>query len=203
MTWKYYYLPQHQMSSLSISLVFWKTCGLTIKLNSNLRNNLTRRHKIPGHCSLAFMDILALAKFVQICPSFLTIPCAPWNRFFKRQRKAQGQAASCLLSKLFFYVGASWTVTDETSRLPVWLLFLFNLLVILQLHFYFWFLFFAEHPKCISFVGMACSRMSHSASHLCPKESHVHSLFLVVPIKKPLHPSFEKLFTVFHLLLKN
>lgn len=31
-----------------------------------------------------------------------------------------------------------------------------------------------------------------SADHLCPQEFHVHSLFLVVPIKNPLHPFFEK-----------
>lgn len=44
--------------------------------------------------------------------------------------------------------------------------------------------------------------ISQSAHHLCPKEFHVHSLFLVVPIKNPLHPFFEKGCFVFHLLLK-
>lgn len=126
------------------------------------------------------------------------------EQVLQKAKKSPGSGSILPFIKTFLLCGGLvYTSTNETSHLIVWLLFSFNLLVILQLLFYFWSLFLAEHPEYISFVSMVSSRISHSANHLCPKESHVHSLFLVVPIKKPVHLSFEKLLMVFHLVLKN
>lgn len=97
------------------SMFFWKCNkqGPSTKIPHKIKKCFDSLAQNSRRCPLACMNIFASAKIVQICPFFLTIPCAPWNRFSKRQRKDQGEAASCPLSKPFCYVGFLYTPPEQ------------------------------------------------------------------------------------------